>query len=98
MSAAERWRARWYSRSADKAVVHGPVQTEDRVRSAADGRQRMTLPMPILEQAWKEYDDQGHGGQSLERLNERSGFGILEVVYLLADRCERLEHRAGGPR
>lgn len=50
-----------------------------------------TIPMPIAEEAWKEYAAQGHGDQSLQRINERAGFGIFEVAALLYDRCKRLE-------
>jgi hypothetical protein len=49
----------------------------------------LRLPVPILELAWQEYAAQGHGSQSLERLNERGGFGVIELVYLLADAVER---------
>lgn len=50
----------------------------------------MTIPLPIAEEAWKEYAAQGHGGQSLQRINERAGFSVYEIIMLLNDRCRRL--------
>ncbi len=47
-----------------------------------------TLPMTILKLAHDEYRAQGHS-QSLERIQERGGFGVFEIVRLLADGIER---------
>lgn len=49
------------------------------------------LPRELVEEAYREYADQGHGNQSLERLNERGGFGVGEVLMLLYDRINRLQ-------
>lgn len=51
---------------------------------------RPTVPIEILRIAHDEYNDQGHP-QSFSRLQERGGFSALEVIYLLADRCNRLK-------
>lgn len=50
-----------------------------------------SLPCELVEEAYREYADQGHGSQSLERLNERGGFGVGEVLMLLYDRINRLQ-------
>ena len=49
------------------------------------------LPRELIEEAYREYADQGHGDQSLARLNERGGFGVGEVLMLLYDRINRLQ-------
>ncbi len=45
----------------------------------------------IAREAYKEYADEGHGGQSFERLQERGGFDVTELIALLYCRCRRLE-------
>jgi hypothetical protein len=56
------------------------------------GGERPTLPEGILRLAHAEYAKQ-HPGQSFERIQERGGFGVTEVVALLADAAVR----AGAP-
>lgn len=53
------------------------------------------IPMPVAEEAWKEYDAQGHGDQSLKRINERGGFDAAELAILLYERIKRLELQVG---
>lgn len=48
------------------------------------------LPESILLLAHEEYAAQGHS-QSFERIQERGGFGVMEVIALLADHLERLK-------
>lgn len=50
------------------------------------------VPMEVAEEAWKEYAAQGHGDQSLERINQRNGFGASELAILLYHRIKRLEY------
>lgn len=45
--------------------------------------------------AYVEYCAQGHGDQSFERLHERGGFGVTEIMLLLCERIQRLETDAG---
>jgi len=52
---------------------------------------RRTIPHVIAEEAWKEYRDQGHGSQSLQRLNERGGFSAEEIITLLYERIRRIQ-------
>ena len=73
---------RWLG-SIEKAEPRGPVQVE-----AGLGR-HTTLPMGVLELAYEEYSHHYGTSQSLARLNERGGFGIGEVIGLLADLIER---------
>jgi len=61
----------------------GKVQT-----SNIERYQSLKLPEPILRLAQAEYDRQ-YPGQPYERMQERSGLSILEVVALLADTAER---------
>lgn len=49
------------------------------------------VPLIVAQEAWKEYDAQGHGSQSMERLNERGGFSWPELALLLYERIRRLE-------
>ncbi len=64
-----------------------PCQWHYRVQ----GQQRRGISERIARLAYAEYADQGHGGQSFERLHERGGFGSGELIMLLAERVERLE-------
>lgn len=43
----------------------------------------MRIPWRIHQKAWEVYA-QHHSCQSAERLAERGGFGLLELIYLLA--------------
>ena len=48
-----------------------------------------TMNETVLRLAHAEYERQ-HPGQDYERMQERGGLSVLEVVRLLADYCERL--------
>lgn len=58
---------------------------------------RPTLPECILRLAHAEYEQQ-HSGQDYERMQQRGGLSILEVVRLLADHVERLGGKPSAPR
>lgn len=45
---------------------------------------RFRIPWSIAEKAYKIYETQGGLGQSLERIAGRGGFGLLELIWLLA--------------
>ena len=68
------------------------VQTED--RCVVQGCSVTTIPLSIAEIAHDEYSAQGHK-QPLDRINERGGFGIYEVITLLADHVNRLKSQKG---
>lgn len=51
-----------------------------------------SLPEPICRLAMEEYHQQFGTRQSYERMQERGGLGILEMVRLLADYVERLKY------
>lgn len=53
-------------------------------------RQRITVKWNYAEEAYKEYSDKFGTTQSLERLAERGGFSVEEIVWLLFDRIQRL--------
>lgn len=84
------YRRRWYGFLSDWKGERGPVQMGTALRRAARSDEPVTLPMPVLKMAADEYNAQGYG-QSLERLNERGGLSLMEVIALLADAvdCER---------
>lgn len=86
MSAPERWMGRIAT-----SEPRGPVQMEDFLR---DRQRRPTLPMGVLELAYEEYSHRYGTSQSFARMNERGGFGLLEVIGLLADLIERERARA----
>jgi hypothetical protein len=44
----------------------------------------MRIPWRIQERAWKQYAALGHGSQSAERIAQRGGFGLEELIFLLA--------------
>lgn len=89
--------ARWYGGLTHWKGEVGKVQIESQVRSAADGRQPLRLPEPVLHLAQAEYDRQ-LGGQPYERMQERGGLGVLEIVALMADRIEYLEREIERPK
>ncbi len=45
------------------------------------------VPIRVLRLAHEEYSR--HHNQSLERIQDRGGFSVLEVIELLSDRIER---------
>lgn len=51
----------------------------------------VTVPREVAEEAYKEYAAQFGTSQSLDRLNERGGFGVSEIAILLFERIKRLE-------
>ncbi len=42
-----------------------------------------TISWEEHEEAWQAYARLGHTSQSAERINERGGFGVIELTYLL---------------
>lgn len=79
--------ARWYGAISRYEGAKGKVQVEGLVRDHERGK-RLMLPEPILRLAQDEYDHQ-FPGQPYERMQERGGLGLLEVIGLLADSLER---------
>lgn len=77
---------RWYGAFGNWKGPTGRVQVEALV--AEHRRRPLTLPEPVLRLAQAEYDIQ-HPGQPYERMQERGGLGVLEIVALLADALER---------
>ena len=78
-----------------KGIYQIDTELEPAVRRFQN--RRPTLPESILRLAHAEYERQ-FSGQDYERMQERGGLSILEVVRLLADHCERLGGRPSVPR
>ena len=53
--------------------------------------ERIKIPWGHAEEAYKEYSEQYGTQQSLERLAERQGFGVFEIIDLLVKRIRRIE-------
>lgn len=87
----------WYGSLSRYSGPAGVVQVESRVRRADRG-ERLTLPEHVLRLAQAEYERQHGHDQDYERMQERSGLGILEVVALLADYVDRLGGKPTPPR
>ncbi len=77
----------------------GEVQTWRDVREITDRTRArpFTLPEHVLRLAHAEYARR-YPGQDFERIQERHGFGLLEVVGLLADHLDRLGAVPSPPR
>lgn len=58
---------------------------------------RPAMNETILRLAHAEYERQ-HSGQDYERMQERGGLSVLEIIRLLADHCERLGGVPSEPR
>ncbi len=71
------------------AAPQGVVQTRRDVRTIQSRTGPFTLPEHILRLAHAEYARR-YPGQDFESIQGRHGFGLLEVVGLLADLLDRL--------
>lgn len=69
-------------------VAEVPCQFPTVLRRLGGGA---SIPRTWAEEAYKEYAAQQGTDQSFDRLHERGGFGLTEIVALLVDRCARLE-------
>ncbi len=69
--------SKWYGHVLTARGPMGVVQSEL-------SRKPIRLPEAILRRAHEEYTKQHHG-QSYERIQERGGFGLMEIIGLLAD-------------
>lgn len=90
-------RRKWYGSLHNTDLPQGRVQVEGQIRDAERRARPFTLPEHILRLAQAEYEHQ-FSGQDYERMQERGGLGILEVVALLADHVERLGGEPTMPR
>lgn len=73
--------------------ARGVVQVDERLQERRHP-ERFTLPEEVLRLAQAEYDIQ-FPGQPYERMQERGGLSVLDIVGLLADHVERLKARGG---
>jgi len=88
MSQSE-FKPRWYGKPTFESC---PVQVDGHFKWY-DPDDTPTVPQHIADMAIAEYKAQGHH-QSLEKINRRGGFYLSEVIQLLADRLDRIEHNA----
>ena len=79
------FRPRFYLNAIIDAEPSGVAQVESLLYRKTSVR----ISEPILRLAQAEYDRQ-HPGQPYARMQERGGLGVLEIISLLADHCERL--------
>lgn len=56
--------------------------------------ERFRIPWSIAQKAYVVYEGQGGRGQSLERVAERGGFELLELIWLLAGAPENWPQRS----
>ncbi len=77
----------WYGRLSDYEGPKVPVQVRN------DYQRLAQLPEPLVRLAWEAYFRR-HKSQTFERLHERGGFGLMEIVALLADNAEFWKRRA----
>ena len=54
-------------------------------------RKPKTIPWRFAEEAYREYAARYGKQQTLERLAERGGFGVEEIIMLLCQRIERIQ-------
>ena len=77
----------------------GVMQVDNELRESVirfRGKQP-TMNETVLRLAHAEYERQ-HSGQDYERMQQRGGLSVLEVVRLLADHVERLGGKPSEPR
>lgn len=73
--------------------LSGVAQVDDQLQR----HHSIRLSEPILRLAQAEYERQ-YPGQDYERIQERGGLSVIEVVKLLADYVERLGGEPTKPR
>lgn len=75
----------------------GRVQVDRRFQERY-GQSAARLPEHVLRLAQMEYERQYGSGQDYERMQERGGLSVCEVIGLLADYVERLGGNPTVPR
>ncbi len=68
-----------------------PVQVSPELEHLIKGRKNPTIERRYAEAAYIEYAARYGTQQSFDRIHERGGFGIEEIMMLLCWRIERLE-------
>lgn len=95
------YKRRWVgSLSGSNPGPRGKVQISSEIRDAVRGRthSELTLPEPVLRLAQAEYEHHFGHSQDYERMQERGGLSLYEVIGLLADYVERLGGKPTEPR
>jgi hypothetical protein len=92
------FKPRHYIETWGKDIPQGKVQLDLELNHVSIRREGVpTMPESILRLAHAEYERQ-FPGQSYERMQQRGGLSVFEVVRLLADYVERLEEVCGWRR
>lgn len=60
---------------------------------AAPIQRDTSVPLEVAAEAHKQYCNEYGSAQTLQRINERGGFGAAELALLLYARIKKLEHR-----
>lgn len=89
----------WYMRLGSPSAPTGVAQISDTIRMSHQRRgDTIDLPEHVLRLAHAEYEHQQGRSQDYERMQERGGLSVLEVVALLADLAERHGAQPTKPR
>lgn len=84
------FRPRWYGADIlDRGV--GRKWSGLEKKGVVQSKEFPRLPEELIRLAQDEYDIQ-HSGQPYERMQQRGGLGIIEIIMLLADALERERH------
>ena len=83
--------------SPDEKLSRYQIDTELEPNMVRHNGRKPRIPEAIQRLAHAEYEKQ-HPGQSYERMQERGGLSVLEIVRLLADHVERLGGKTSEPR
>jgi hypothetical protein len=81
---------RWAGNLTRYTGPKGTVQIDSAMRDANRSGRSLMLPEAVIRLAQDEYDRQ-YPGQPYERMQERGGLSLLEIVGFMADRIERTE-------
>ena len=68
------------------------------VKCQSHDRRMQYVREDVARWVYREYEAQGHGSQSFDRLHERGGFGVGELVVLLVERLSRFEEAPTSAR
>lgn len=70
-----------------------PIQGKE----TCNGRD-VRIPWGHAEEAYKEYEAQYGDRQSLDRMAERGGFGVFEIIDLLVQRIRRITKNSNAEK
>lgn len=91
------FKPRHYNCNWDSSGSPSRYQIDDGLKEWVNSKRhkKPIIPESIQRLAHAEYTRQ-HPGQSYERMQDRGGLSVLEMIRLLADYVERLRTEVGG--